>query len=250
MVFSKTKGWKHSSIPFGISAILKFGKENNFKVDTTTNSKLFTDDYLKKFNAVIFNSTTGNILNAQQQAAFETYIQAGGGYVGIHAAADTEYEWAWYGNLMGAHNKEDGEIDHQKVNLLFDYIPEPTAASIKSSGFDAPQKTELPGKSLISNSDCKACHTIEGVSVGPSYLAVSNKYKNQDGAIDLLAKKIIDGGGGNWGTTYIMSAHPQVSLEDSRKMVEYILSLAHPEKKYKILPLWDRYILSNTKKNT
>ncbi|MFD1144706.1 ThuA domain-containing protein [Larkinella insperata] len=103
LVFSKTKGWKHTSIPFGIAAIQKLGRENNFLVDTTTNSALFTDENLKKYATVIFNNTTGNVLNGEQQAAFERYIQAGGGYVGIHAAADTEYDWPWYGKLMGAH---------------------------------------------------------------------------------------------------------------------------------------------------
>ncbi|GAB3265477.1 hypothetical protein GCM10027347_33220 [Larkinella harenae] len=103
LVFSKTKGWKHTSIPFGITAIQKLGKENNFLVDTTKDAAWFTDENLKKYATVIFNNTTGNILNGEQQAAFERYIQAGGGYVGIHAAADTEYDWPWYGKLMGAH---------------------------------------------------------------------------------------------------------------------------------------------------
>ncbi|WP_232064712.1 ThuA domain-containing protein [Rhodocytophaga rosea] len=103
LVFSKTKGWKHTSIPYGITAIQKMGKENNFQVDTTTNAAYFTEDSLRHYQAVIFNCTTGNVLNAQQQAAFEGYIQAGGGYAGIHSAADTEYEWPWYNKLMGAH---------------------------------------------------------------------------------------------------------------------------------------------------
>ncbi|MCY7352209.1 MAG: ThuA domain-containing protein, partial [Cytophagaceae bacterium] len=103
LVFSKTKGWVHSSIPFGIAAIQKLGKANSFNVDTTKNAAYFTDDSLRNYQAVIFNCTTGNVLNPEQQAAFERYIQAGGGYVGIHSAADTEYEWPWYAKLMGAH---------------------------------------------------------------------------------------------------------------------------------------------------
>ncbi|WP_460670974.1 ThuA domain-containing protein [Larkinella ripae] len=103
LVFSKTKGWKHTSIPFGIAALQKLGRENNFLVDTTKNAAVFTDETLKKYATVIFNNTTGNVLNGEQQAAFERYIQAGGGYVGIHAAADTEYDWPWYARLMGAH---------------------------------------------------------------------------------------------------------------------------------------------------
>lgn len=103
LVFSKTLGWHHSCIPFGIAAIQKLGKENNFEVDTTTNANAFTDNNLKKYDAVIFQCTTGNVLNAEQQAAFERYIQAGGGYAGVHSAADTEYDWPWYGKLVGAY---------------------------------------------------------------------------------------------------------------------------------------------------
>jgi cytochrome c len=103
LVFSKTKGWKHTSIPFGIAAIQKLGRENNFRVDTTKNADYFNDDSLKHYQAVVFLSTTGNVLNQKQQAAFERYIQAGGGYMGIHAAADTEYDWPWYNKLVGGY---------------------------------------------------------------------------------------------------------------------------------------------------
>jgi cytochrome c len=82
---------------------MQMGKENGFAVDTTENSALFTDQNLKKYNAIIFLSTTGDVLNDEQQNSFERYIQAGGGYVGIHAAADTEYDWPWYNKLAGAY---------------------------------------------------------------------------------------------------------------------------------------------------
>ncbi|WP_336514574.1 ThuA domain-containing protein [Pollutibacter soli] len=102
LVFSKTNGFKHASIPAANDALIKMGKEKGFAVDTTTDATLFTDDKLKKYDAVVFANTTRNVLNAKQQAAFERFIQAGGGYVGIHSAADTEYEWPWYGKLVGA----------------------------------------------------------------------------------------------------------------------------------------------------
>ncbi|NKI32704.1 ThuA domain-containing protein [Croceivirga thetidis] len=102
LVFSKTMGFKHASIPAGIGALEKLGQENGFQIDTTKNADLFTDDFLKEYSAVIFLSTTGDVLDARQEAAFERYIQAGGGYVGIHAAADTEYDWGWYNKLAGA----------------------------------------------------------------------------------------------------------------------------------------------------
>ncbi len=102
LIFSKTRGYRHGSIPFAQKAIEQLGKENGFLVDQTEDSQLFTDQNLKQYAAVIFNSTTGDVLNNTQQAAFERYIQAGGGYVGIHSAADTEYGWPWYNELAGA----------------------------------------------------------------------------------------------------------------------------------------------------
>lgn len=114
LVFSKTAGFHHESIPDGIAAIQKLGAANNFEVDTTTNGALFTDDSLKNYATVIFLSTTGDVLNNYQEAAFERFIQAGGGYVGIHAAADTEYEWGWYGRLAGAYF-----IDHPGIKDTF-----------------------------------------------------------------------------------------------------------------------------------
>ena len=102
LVFSKTAGYYHESIPDGMAAIQKLGAENDFEVDTTTNAEMFTEENLKQYSAVIWLSTTGDVLNHYQEADFERYIQAGGGYVGIHAAADTEYEWGWYNRLAGA----------------------------------------------------------------------------------------------------------------------------------------------------
>src|SRR6478609_7961179 len=103
LVFMKTKGYHHESIPFGAAAIMKLGTENKFAVDTTADASVFTDEGLSKYNAVVFLSTTMNVLNADQQIAFEHYIQAGGGFAGIHAAADTEYDWPWYNQLVGAY---------------------------------------------------------------------------------------------------------------------------------------------------
>lgn len=103
LVFSKTKGFRHESIRAGATAIYQLGEENGFAVDTTEDASWFTDKRLSEYSAVIFLNTTQNVLNADQQVAFERYIQAGGGFVGIHAAADTEYEWPWYNNLVGAY---------------------------------------------------------------------------------------------------------------------------------------------------
>ena len=103
LIFSKTAKFHHQSIPVGIKAIIKLGEENGFQTDTTTNGKNFTKENLKQYAAVVFLSTTGDVLNEEQQQAFEQYIKGGGGFMGIHAATDCEYDWAWYGNLVGAY---------------------------------------------------------------------------------------------------------------------------------------------------
>jgi type 1 glutamine amidotransferase len=103
LVFSKTAGFRHASIPAGITAIQELGAQYNFQVDATEDASWFTDETLAGYRVVIFLSTTGDVLNETQQAAFERFIQQGGGFVGIHAASDTEYQWPWYGELVGAY---------------------------------------------------------------------------------------------------------------------------------------------------
>ncbi|MCQ6959369.1 ThuA domain-containing protein [Mucilaginibacter aquariorum] len=116
LIFCKTAGFHHESIAVGIPAIIKMGQENNFDVDTTTNAAKFTADNLKQYAAVIFLSTTGDVLNNEQQTAFEQYIKAGHGFVGVHAATDTEYDWPWYGKLVGAYFKSHPS-KQQEANL-------------------------------------------------------------------------------------------------------------------------------------
>jgi cytochrome c len=103
LVFSKTAGFRHSSIEPGLAAIRKLGQENGFAVDATEDASTFTDRNLRRYQTIVFLSTTGDVLDARQQDAFERYIQAGGGWVGIHAATDTEYDWPWYGRFAGAY---------------------------------------------------------------------------------------------------------------------------------------------------
>ncbi|PST85181.1 Crp/Fnr family transcriptional regulator [Pedobacter yulinensis] len=103
LVFSKTEKFRHNSIPEGIAAIKKLGAENNFLVDATEDAAAFTPQNLKKYAVVVFLNTTGDVLDDAQQKAFEKYIKSKKGYVGVHAATDTEYGWPWYGKLAGAY---------------------------------------------------------------------------------------------------------------------------------------------------
>ena len=102
LLFSKTAGWHHESILAGVSAIRGLGQLHDFSVFWTEDaSRVFKDEELKKYKAVIFLCTTGDVLNPEQQAVFERYIKAGGGFVGIHSATDTEYDWPWYTKMVG-----------------------------------------------------------------------------------------------------------------------------------------------------
>ncbi|MDB5262275.1 MAG: ThuA protein [Adhaeribacter sp.] len=121
LVFSKTATFRHTAgIAAGTKAIQQLGTENKFAVDQTEDAQAFTPDNLKQYAAVIFLSTTGDVLNDQQQQAFEGYIKNGGGFVGIHASADTEYDWPWYGELNGAyfenHPKGQQEATFKIIN--------------------------------------------------------------------------------------------------------------------------------------
>jgi len=115
LVFSKTTGFRHDSIPDGIAAIRQLGQQNNFNVDATEDASLFTDSNLSLYQTVIFLNTTGDVLDNGQQAAFERYIRNGGGFVGVHSATDTEYDWAWYGGLVGAYFQGHPMIQSAKI---------------------------------------------------------------------------------------------------------------------------------------
>jgi len=103
LVFSRTAGFRHESIPAGVAALRAMGAANGFNVVATEDAAVFSDDGLAPFDAVVFLSTTGDVLDVPQQAALRRYIGSGAGYVGIHAAADTEHDWPWYGRLVGAY---------------------------------------------------------------------------------------------------------------------------------------------------
>ena len=102
LLFSKTAGWHHDSINAGVTAIQNLGKLHDFNVFWTEDaSRVFNDKELAKYKVVIFLCTTGDVLNDEQQASFEKFIRAGGGFVGIHSATDTEYGWPWYTKMVG-----------------------------------------------------------------------------------------------------------------------------------------------------
>lgn len=118
LVFSKTKGFRHQSIPDGVVALKKLAKEHQFSVYATEDADVFTDEKLKEYDVIILMSTTGTIFNDEQKAAFERFVQSGKGVVGIHSATDTEYEWPWYTKLIGAQFMNHPYIQSVRLNVV------------------------------------------------------------------------------------------------------------------------------------
>ncbi len=135
VVFSKTEGWRHKSIETGIKSIKKLGKDNNFSVQATED----TDELITALDSckvVIFLSTTGDILNDAQQEKFKVFINNGGGFVGIHAATDTEYEWPWYVKLIGANFESHPKQQDALIEVVNKKHPSTTFLDATWTTFD------------------------------------------------------------------------------------------------------------------
>jgi len=102
LVLSKTAGFRHASIPAGVAAIRRLGERHGFAVDATEDAGRLSGDGLDPYRAVVFLSTTGEFLDGAEQIALQHFVERGGGWVGIHAAADAERAWPWYEELVGA----------------------------------------------------------------------------------------------------------------------------------------------------
>src|SRR5579872_456291 len=127
LVFSKTAAFRHASIPDAIAALHKLAASQGVAIDFTEDATVFTDANLARYNTVVFLMTTGHILDADQQAAFERYIEQGGGYAGVHSASDTEYNWSWYGQLVGAYF--DRVHGHSHIVQATVHVVDPTHPS-------------------------------------------------------------------------------------------------------------------------
>jgi len=118
LIFTKTTGFRHASIPKGVEAVSQL--LNNAEINTfhTEDAKYFCKDSLAKFDAVVFLNTTGDVLNQEQKKSFEEFIQSGRGYVGIHAASDTEFNWPWYGQLVGGYFVSHPAVQDAEIRVL------------------------------------------------------------------------------------------------------------------------------------
>ena len=103
LVFTKTEGWRHKSIEKGVKTLRELGRQNGFVALQTESGEDFTTQNLNNYKLVVFLNTTLDVLDNGQQKAFEGYIKGGGSFLGIHSACDTEYDWPWYGKLVGGY---------------------------------------------------------------------------------------------------------------------------------------------------
>lgn len=115
LLFSKTAAFRHGSIPDGIACFDELAKAHRFTVNATEDAAEFNETNLANYDAVVFLNTTGDVLNDIQQAAFENWYRDGGAYLGVHSAADTEYGWDWYGDLVGARFKSHPQIQPARM---------------------------------------------------------------------------------------------------------------------------------------
>ncbi|MEV0395909.1 ThuA domain-containing protein [Polymorphospora rubra] len=131
LVYSRTTGFRHESIPAGVAALTALGRRHGFEVVATEDPAVLTPAELAGFAAVTFLSTSGTISDdPAARAALEGHVRAGGGYVGIHAASTTEYDWPFYGALVGAR---------------FDRHPAVQRGRIVVADHDHPATAHLPG---------------------------------------------------------------------------------------------------------
>jgi len=101
LLFTKMEGWHHKAVNEGVTAMRELSEKHHFAMDWHEDPNTFTDENLEKYDAVVFMLNTGNVLNEEQQGAMKRFIQAGNGFVGIHSASDTHYDWEWYTKLVG-----------------------------------------------------------------------------------------------------------------------------------------------------
>lgn len=117
LIVNKVAGFRHANIPSGTLALVKLCKDLGYGVDTTSDTRIFRDETLLPYSAIIFFGTTGDILNRSEEVAMERFIQSGGGFVGIHSATDTEKYWTWYTKLVGGMFDKHPAVQKATLNI-------------------------------------------------------------------------------------------------------------------------------------
>jgi uncharacterized protein len=176
LVFTKTAGYRHDSIPAAVEAIRRLATSHTITVDHSEDAAVFRADSLSRFEAVAFVNTSGNVLAPDEQRAFEDFIAKGGGFLGVHSAADTGYDWPWYGELVGAWFKSHPPgLQSGVVRFARPLRPLPTAWRVTDEFYNfrnLPNQGALPialldestyeGGEMGANHPIAWCRTVHG----------------------------------------------------------------------------------------
>lgn len=168
LIFNKTEFYVHECMPAAVEALQKICADNGWHADVTEYGEDFTEENLSRYAAVVFLHTAGDVLNPTQEIVFERYIQAGGGFVGIHTAIDTEHSWPWYAQLVGA--RFDGLTEVQAATLQATDREHPATRHLEATWQRTDEWFNLtdlgPDLQVLLNLDETTC---SGGKMGPSH---------------------------------------------------------------------------------
>lgn len=117
LVFSRTNGYRHASIPTSIKTLFELGEERHWQVTATEDQQLLSEAFLRQFDVLVFMNTNGDVLEPPQREAIMKFYQSGKGFVGVHSASATEYDWPWYETLIGAFFKIHPKVQEARITL-------------------------------------------------------------------------------------------------------------------------------------
>ena len=117
VVFTRTEGFRHDSISDGVAALRQLARRRGLAAEATEDPAAFTAEALADVAAVVFLNTSGDVLDARAERALRAYVEGGGGWLGVHAASDTEYDWPWYGALVGAYFDSHPEVQQAALGV-------------------------------------------------------------------------------------------------------------------------------------
>ena len=168
LVFTKTNGYRHQSIEKGVAALEKLASAEGILMEHTEDSLLFNPEKLSEFKLVVFLSTTQDVLGTAEEQAFEAFIKNGGSFMGIHAATDTEYDWPWYGELVGAYFKSHPSQQQARIAVVDGNHPSTSHLNDTWDHFDEWYnfKGIQPGIQVLLNLDE---NSYEGGENGPNH---------------------------------------------------------------------------------
>ncbi|MDX2248749.1 MAG: ThuA domain-containing protein [Bacteroidia bacterium] len=180
LLFSKSTGFRHTaSIEAGKKILGELSEKNQWFIYNTEEGGVFNPEQLSEFDVVIFNNSTGRVLNDEQQKALENYVEQGGSLIGIHGAGDNSHHWDWYvQNLLGS------EFSHHTLNPQFQetqVMLHSVADSLMTVGLPSTWTHTDEWYVFFENPETKGfniLYTIDGEKINPSGNMLWMKDKN------------------------------------------------------------------------